>query len=374
MNKNYLLLGAMVSVGMMTSCSTSDTEESTTANGSPAVINLNLNAGNMATRTAATTAEATINTGKAYAFDGGGAIVGTLASFTGYSTENKPTISTTTQATQVSVVVNPGTTATDALFNAVTTKSGLEGISTDLASTVNSTNKSTDFNSQDPKNLPMYGNASDLTFKEAQAKPTVDLYHLVAKIVLTSLETNFTGTGYAGATFTPKEVFLYNASTTCKFDYTGSSQQSGENTDANCANLSSHTDYAYLSTGAIETFTEGSTSYTFYTFPNTADKNPTKLVIKGLFTPYNGTATTVYYPIVINKIQKGTDIYKGNSETAITSDDNDSKIVKNTSYAVSVTIKGKGMASPDIDITPANATVTMKVMDWTDYEQKVVIE
>jgi hypothetical protein len=269
--------------------------------------------------------------------------------------------------------VNPGTTATDALFNAVTTKSGLEGISTDLASTVNSTNKSTDFNSQDPKNLPMYGNASELTFKEAQATQSVDLYHLVAKIVLTSLETNFTGTGYAGATFTPKEVFLYNASTTCKFDYTGSSLQSGENTGVNCVNLSPHTDYAYLSTGAIETFTEGTTSYTFYTFPNTDKDKPTKLVIKGLFTPDKGTATTVYYPIVINKIQTGTNIYKGNSGP-ITSDDNDSKIVKNTSYAVSVTIKGKGMASPDIDITPANATVTMKVMDWTDYEQKVVIE
>ena len=67
--------------------------------------------------------------------------------------------------------------------------------------------------------------------------------------------------------------------------------------------------------------------------------------------------------------------YKYKGENKLTgADENDSKIVKSTSYEVIITISGKGMDDPGKDITPATATITMKVMDWTDYTQAVTVK
>jgi hypothetical protein len=364
MNKNYLLIAVLMSVGMMTSCSSSDTEENTPV-GNPAVVSLELN-GKAMTRSAATLGEATISGGQAAAFDASGAIVGTVQEFSISSTSPTPTINTTTQATQVSVVANPGSTST--FSSVIVNKTKLEEVTTDLAST---TTAATTANSQDAKLLPKYGNAT-LTFgTDSKASPTVDMYNLVGKIKLSSIKTDFLGTGYEGATFEPKEVFLYNANTTCTFGGTGSDPQTGENTskDGNYS-ISSPNDFCYLSSGAISTTP---TSYTFYTFPNTDTTKPTKIVIKGKFTPNGKDPVLVYYPIVINRFQTGTVIKKG--ETKLDkADDNDSKIVKSTSYDVSIIIKGKGMDSPDSNITPATAEITMKVKDWTDYTQEVTVK
>ena len=109
MNKNYLLLSAVLSVLLMTSCSSSDTEENTPV-GNPAVVSLELN-GKAMTRSVASTDEANISGGQAAAFDASGAIVGSVQSFL-TSASATPTINTTTQATQVSVVANPGSTST----------------------------------------------------------------------------------------------------------------------------------------------------------------------------------------------------------------------------------------------------------------------
>jgi hypothetical protein len=320
------------------------------------------------TRSTPSVDEATISEGQAAAFDGSGAIVGTVQSFL-TSTSATPTINTTTQATQVSVVANPGSAST---FTSIVNKTNLEAVTTDLASTASSV---TTANSQSATKLPKYGNAT-LTFgTDSKASPAVDMYNLVGKIKLSSIKTNFTGTGYAGATFTPKEVFLYDANTVCTFGGVGTSPQSGENTDnIGTYAVTSPTNYYYLSSGPISSYNEGSpTVYTFYTFPNTSATTPTKIVIKGAFTPSGGTAEYVYYPITINKFQDGTTITKGGSKLT-GADTNDSKIVNSTSYDVSITICGKGVKDPGNNITPSSATVTMNVKDWTDYTQVVTVK
>ncbi|MDN5553946.1 hypothetical protein [Prevotella sp.] len=367
MNKNYLLLSAVLSVLLMTSCSSSDTEEGTITKGSPAVVNLQLN-GKSITRSTPSDNEKYIKEGQAAAFDASGAIVGTVQSFL-TSTSATPTISTTTQATQVSVVANPGSTST---FTSIVNKTNLEAVTTDLASTASSVKTA---NSQDEKTLPKYGNAT-LTFgTDSKASPIVDMYNLVGRIKLNSIKTNFTGTGYVDATFTPKEVFLYNANTVSTFGGTGSSPQTGENTDkAGTYAVASPTDYYYLSSGPISSYNETSpTVYTFYTFPNTSAATPTKLVIKGEFKPKDGDPEVVYYPITINKLQTNTTITKNGTDRPV-NDENDSKIVKSTSYEVIITISGKGMDDPGKDITPSEATITMNVKDWTDYVQDVTVK
>ncbi|MDN5554782.1 hypothetical protein, partial [Prevotella sp.] len=333
--------------------------------GNPAVVSLELN-GKAMTRSVASTDEANISGGQAAAFDASGAIVGSVQSFL-TSASATPTINTTTQATQVSVVANPGSTSK---FTGIVNKTNLEDVKTDLAST---TTAETTANSQDAKLLPKYGNAT-LTFgTDSKASPTVDMYNLVAKIKLSSIKTDFSGTGYAGATFVPKEVFVYNANTISTFGGTGTAPHTGENTDNTYA-VATPTDYYYLSSGIITSYNEDSpTAYTFYTFPNTSTTTPTKIVIKGAFTPNGGEAEYVYYPITINKFQDGTTITKGGSELT-GADTDDSKIVKSTSYDVSITINGKGVKTPDSNITPATATITMNVKDWTDYTQAVIVK
>ena len=364
MNKNYLLIAVLMSVGMMTSCSSSDTEENTPV-GNPAVVSLELN-GKAMTRSAASTDEAYIKDGQAAAFDASGAIVGSVQSFL-TSTSETPTVKTTTQATQVSVVANPGTTASLS-FGSILNKGGLEAVKTDLASTTADVKQP---KSQDPTKLPKYGNSSvDFSTNTSVDQP-VDMYNLVGKIKLNPIVIDFGGTAYEGAAFEPKEVFLYDANTTSTFGGIGSDPQSGENTDkTGDYAVTDPNSFYYLSSGVISSTTG---TYTFYTFPNTSTTNPTKIVIKGAFTPKDGSPVLVYYPIVINRFQTGTVIKKGGTQLD-EADANDSKIVKSTSYDVTITIKGKGMDSPASNISPASATITMNVKDWTDYTQEVTVK
>jgi hypothetical protein len=362
MNKNYLLLSAVLSVLLMTSCSSSDTEENTLV-GNPAVVSLELNGKSM-THSAAANGEATISGGQAAAFDASGAIVGTVQSFS----TSTPTVNTTTQATQISVVANPGS---NSVFTGIVNRANLEAVTTDLAQTTANVKQP---KSQDPTKLPKYGNTPVNFSTNANITQPVDMYNLVGKIKLSSIKTDFLGTGYEGAKFEPKEVFLYNANTTCTFGGTGSDPQTGENTSKDGNYSISSNNFCYLSSGVIASYNESSpTPYTFYTFPNTDANTPTKIVIKGAFTPKDGAPVVVYYPIVVNKFQDGTTITK-DTKPIDKADVNDSKIVQSTSYDVSIIIKGKGMDSPDSNITPATATITMNVKDWTDYTQEVTVK
>ena len=223
----------------------------------------------------------------------------------------------------------------------------------------------------------------------------IAMKRLVARIAINSIKISIPSTGmYAGDTFTPTEVFVYNAATSIYPDGTTIHPtepiNSGESTKPDgtwtpgttaptmADNLA---DYSYLSTGIIfgfidntkETPTLSTTNqYYFYVFPHTAI-TPTKLVIKGTW--YNSVAKTyevVYYPIVINHSQTGTTITddKGNALAPAT----DSQIDANMQYVLSAEIKAKGVSSPETNITPSAISVALTVTDWSVTNQNVVFE
>lgn len=222
----------------------------------------------------------------------------------------------------------------------------------------------------------------------------IAMKRLVARIAINSIKISIPSTGmYAGDTFTPTEVFVYNAATSIYPDGTTLSAEpsnSGESTKPDgtwtpgtttAPNMVDNlTDYSYLSTGIISNFidnTSGSPTlstnqYYFYVFPHTAT-TPTKLVIKGTW--YNSVAKTyevVYYPIVINHSQTGTTITNntGNPLTPVT----DSQIDANMQYNISAEIYAKGVSSPATNITPSAISVALTVTDWSVTNQNVVFE
>jgi hypothetical protein len=222
----------------------------------------------------------------------------------------------------------------------------------------------------------------------------IAMKRLVARISINSIKINIPSTGmYANNTFTPTEVFVYNAATSINSDGTTLSTEpsnSGESTTPNGTWTPGATaptmvdnlaNYSYLSTGIISSFIDNSkgtptlsttNQYYFYVFPHTAT-TPTKLVIKGTW--YNSTANTyeiVYYPIVINHSQTGTTITDntGNPLTPAT----DSQIDANMQYVLSAEIKAKGVSSPATNITPSAISVALTVTDWSVTNQNVVFE
>ncbi|WP_154655705.1 hypothetical protein [Xylanibacter oryzae] len=369
MNKNYLVIAVLMSVITLMSCTSSDKEDNVDPNACPAKVYLNLNTSSLTrVTTDPTNDEKTINGGYACAFDASGAKIGDVQHFDSYVSTSKPQINTTTQASQISVSANVSSAQTD--FASVTKRNLFEGVTTLLA---NTTSNVQTYNSQDAKKLPMYGNTT-LSFSNNSATPTVNLDHLVYKVQSSSISSNFSNTGYEGATFVPKEVFLYNANTTCTLDgATGSVPASGESSDASCAFTATNT--SYLSSGAIASYNPATpTIYTFYAFPNTTSA-PTKLVIKGTFTPSGGTAVTVYYPIVINKYQSNTRISLDGGSTYINSaQTDDSKVLMNHYYAISIVINGRGVDHVTDEINPSSATVQMLVNGWTSYQQIVTVK
>jgi len=170
---------------------------------------------------------------------------------------------------------------------------------------------------------------------------------------------------------------MYNVNDICSYGGTPSQSstltESGtvgkcEQTDATGAINSSLNNYAYLSSGALTLSTSpyltSTTPYYFYVFPHSAT-SPTKLVIKGRFkTSGTDTGTILYYPIIINDAAM--------SQETITTDND---VVKaNNIYSLSVSLKGRGVTDPSQNITPATATVTLTVTDWTVNTQTVVIK
>lgn len=229
----------------------------------------------------------------------------------------------------------------------------------------------------------------------------IAMKRLVARVGINSIKISIPSSGmYANDTFTPTEVFMYNAATTINPDGTllkadgvtkkNESSNSGESTKTSDGwnpgttmptiedNLGN---YSYLSTGIISSFIDNTketptlsttNQYYFYVFPHTAT-TPTKLVIKGTW--YNSVAKTyevVYYPIVINHSQTGTTITDG-SNNALTPA-TDSQIDANMQYVLSAEIKAKGVSSPETNITPSAISVALTVTDWSVTNQNVVFE
>jgi len=234
-------------------------------------------------------------------------------------------------------------------------------------------------------NLPMSGSVtSAIAAGATAATATVPIYRLVSRVSLSSVKTQFDATGlYPNAKFKITDVFLYN----------GNSVSSVDPGTANPATLSTPlsgfddtgavTAYTWLthdlsgassSTGGL-TATEilpASTVYWFYTFGN-ATANQTKLVIKGEWDE-NGDGDlldsgegVVYYPVIINKLQPGTTINDGTNDLTASDDTThkgDGIILRNSTYAISAIIKGKGSSSPATDVIPAYLSVTISAQAW----------
>ena len=332
-------------------------------------------------------------------------------------------ITTTSSATQVAVIANVPTVATtnlditkQATLSAF--RSSYMGLLSNTTSADGKTNTAMNtVNSQDMTGLPMYGEKSInwTSSNTTNNSVTVNLTRMVARVCLTKLATDFTNYSDKTATFKPTEVFMYNVKdqltnwqtgtttfsateptngTNCLCEMTDKTTTTLDGTNFNVPYISSLTNYAYLSSGNVipggwvkaPASSSGSlTSYfdytadadptkdanalSFYVFSNTDLTNPTKMIIKGLFTPTGGSASIVYYPIIINHAS-GYNTVNGSNTPAT----GDSEISANTIYDLEVTIAGRGVDEPYMPLEPSTATVNMTVTPWGKTTQVVNIQ
>lgn len=223
----------------------------------------------------------------------------------------------------------------------------------------------------DPDHAPEKLSTFTLTAKDLEA--TAELSRLVARIAITSVKTDFDAAGqYKNATFKIKKIFLHNAASTSTVGTEVPTTTAPITGDKDAENK-----YLQNALSDVDITTAAHTdSYWFYTFANPkegiskegkTDKLHTKLVIFGSFDAdgKGTTATDVYYPVVVNKLQTGTTIKDGttNIATAVVGK-GDMTIARNTRYNITATIKGKGVDTPDKDINPATISLTVSVAEW----------
>ena len=232
---------------------------------------------------------------------------------------------------------------------------------------------------QDRTLLPMVGTSSGVLTKVRNTGTTGDglasvvVTRLVARVQLVSLKTAFDLAGqYPNAKFTATQIFMFNAVDkltageavvpTAQF-LDGRTYKEG----------TSPVVYPLLDPVNQEFPTVGEykgINY-FYTFPNGLDApnyaKSTRLVIGGTFDPDGGgpaNGIPTYYPVIVN--------YFANPTAAqIPANGYNNGIVKNTIYSISVTIKNKGVDSPDIIIDPGYLDVSVTVAPWLSNDQSV---
>lgn len=254
---------------------------------------------------------------------------------------------------------------------------------------------------QDNTNIPMYGTGKLVAGSSANSFTAGDIAvkRLLAKITLDKLSVDFSGI-YASAEFTPTCCFLINVPENLKFadgkdswdmtaalnsgwasydSSTGSFTYTTANSDIGCTfkeflttkNLSDPLT-ALTGTGVYGGSSSPSKVY-FYTMPNGNDKastKNTKLVIAGKFKA-NSSATEqmVYYPVPLN-----VNIAAGGAETPGVTGEDKYKVYPNKNYICSVTIKTIGVANPNLNLDPQDATITIKVEDWTGVSQSTIFD
>jgi hypothetical protein len=379
-----LLIALMLSMSLFSSCAC----EEDAATDESAVIRLSLGTG--ATKTNAALPadnggtvganEGKINTVCVGIFDSSDYLL-TLHEYTYSGDEN---VTTTTRAAKMVLVAN----VPAGQFKGVNTRPGFLAKVQSLAYTTSDNGltdaNKTNTNSQTLTALPMYAETplSSLSTTSKTSLP-ITLSRVVSRVVLKSLTVGFGSTvGFAGATFVPKEIFMYNVNDQYQWTSTASSSTtnlSGEMTTGAAGALTTvASNSAYLSsglltmTGVAGTKTYLSTTdnpYFFYVFPHSAT-TPTKLVIKGIYYPKGGSEATgevMYYPIIINHSQTGTTITDTDNtqyKDGVPAYSKDSQLAANTTYNLSVTIQGRGVTDVTQDITPSSATVTMSVASW----------
>jgi hypothetical protein len=432
MRINRLLIAGIVSVGLLTSCANNELTPSN--DGGPATIKLTLATGGTRTGGGTYASGNTIGapTGDGTLTNSSGDEAklnlicvglfkqdGTTVSIQEIDLSSAPIaggviskdITTTTEAYDMVVAANVPTNK----FKGITKKADFIAKAAELAYTTSITasasTAATTLNSQQVTALPMYGAATNINPAPAAstASVTMSLTRMVARVGIKAITTAFDVNGaYAGATFTPTEVFMYNANTSCNWDgsiATTPAVSSAEATTptgtsftasatapspANTTTLPA-TGYEYLSSGLLNFGTKSSSNTTvnslsvtetdylktsdnqlfFYVFPNNAT-SPTKLVIKGTWF-FNSKYEVVYYPVIINHAQTGTTFTNGGtSGSSIASGSTDSYVAANTRYTLSATIMGKGSNSPATNVTPAVITLKVDVTKWADTAQDVI--
>ena len=252
-------------------------------------------------------------------------------------------------------------------------------------------------------NIPMFGSAALSSSDGSNFTTSVSVIHMIAKVSLTSLKVDFkAGSAYADAEFTPKAVFLINVPNSFQFDNTTDAQGDYNNAwlsagyehgwgafgtdnayDATTENSSAAATFTstsptfkkYLTTPALtdkklsgedkESNTNASydKSVFFYTMPNgQADNNATKLVIAGLFTSAKASITdkVVYYPLFLNATINNT----GTGYDPAFSGSVAKKVYPNKNYDCKVVIRTIGTGSPNTDLTPQAASITITVKDF----------
>lgn len=191
---------------------------------------------------------------------------------------------------------------------------------------------------------------------------TARLSRLVARVSVSGIRTEFDPNGqYSAASYELKNIFVRNAVKEAVPGTGGYSTTKMSTPDYLTGNYTGPSGtVAYLAnsvTPPVSVGTEHKTDYWFYILPN-EETTRTALVLEGTFKKSASDAgTTIYYPIIVNKSQTGTNI-TGASGTGT------SNIARNTTYAIKATIKNIGTGDPTGEINPTSLELTVSVADW----------
>lgn len=315
-------------------------------------------------------------------------IVDLAENSTGTSVPNSYTLSGSIATANI---VTSSLTATDVVlvavnapanqFAGVTTQSGFNAVKETLADAVASTTKETN------TKIPMYGQAN-LTGSGSNYTASVDVYHMLAKVTLKSLKVDFKADGpYKSAEFTPTAFFMINVPEDFQFNGTVANKfkeawtstaamyhawnKDGDYTAPNDAATGMGSYAQYLTTedlGITTALTATSTcskKACFYVTPNattTGEKNM-KLVIAGTF-KNGGASTTVYYPVPLNANYAA----DGTVSPAV-SGTTTYAVYPNVDYQCEVVIRSIGATTPNANLSPETATITVTVKDFAPATQ-----
>ena len=387
-----------------TSCSSEDVIQNGGSQGNT-YLTLSINTGDVSnTRASDWTASAPDNTDEnkinnmtVGIFDKGGnvrTIVDLTENKTGKSAPNSYTLSGSTATANI---VTSSLTATDVVlvavnapankFAGVTTKDGFNKVKETLADAVASTTKETN------TKIPMYGKGN-LTGSGSNYTATVDVYHMLAKVTLKSLKVDFKADGpYKSAEFTPTAFFMINVPEDFQFNGTVENKlneawtstttmyhawnKDGDYATPNDAATSMGTYAQYLTTEdlGITTSLKGTAAATstnscskkayFYVTPSatTTGEKKMKLVIAGTF-KNGGTSTPVYYPVPLNASYAA----DGTVSPAV-SGTTTYAVYPNVDYQCEVVIRSIGAATPNANLSPETATITVTVKDFDSATQ-----
>lgn len=403
MKRTYLFLSAFIvavlTAGFVSSCSSADELNSTSANDNKEKqLTLTIKTQELTKAAASadpnTTKENTMNRITIGIFDQAGTTVRAVQEFSPTSTESDATAGSNlfyngTNGTATVSVVTTQLTNTDQILVAVNAPASLfTGVSTaaDFKKKILTAKQAlyTKSDKSSPtdgiavsNNIPMLGTAT-VSGSGTNYSATVKPIHLASKVTLESLKVEFASDGpYSAATFTPTEIFIYNAPDGLTFDDANpyrstSTYLTGESSSSSAAVFLSTGDISTGATVLSGTDTFG-TKYYFYTTPNNnVDANKTKLVIKGQFDPDgsgSASAKIVYYPVKLNS-----NVKPDGSHSVAEASTNEYQVYPNKNYKCSVTIKTIGSANPGSDIDPTTATVTINVESFTGVNQSTIFQ